>query len=982
MNDIFKTLGFTKDNGLYVTKEREWLDIFPNRIEEFFEGENSPDAFFCISNKPIILFYQEPKDKKKLFKSVWNFNESPIIFIVEADNIEIYSGFKYLKDRLSLLPIDYKEIENFKYLELITGKTWQDKKNSYKDRVDYHLLENIKSARNILLANGLENGLANKLIGKTIFTRYLIDRNVKLGYSTRHGYLSNDDFAKILENKEETEEFFTYLQDKFNGDVFKLTDSDYDRIDQSSIAILRELILGTEMSSGQMSLFDIYDFSIIPIEFISNVYELFIGEGNQKKAGAYYTPLFLVDYVLSQTIERYFKENPGEVNCKILDPACGSGIFLVEAYRKIIRQYLKNNPKLRTNSTKYKEAIKQLAKDNIFGIDKDVEAISVATFSIYLTMLHYQAPPDIEDFVFPSLKESNFFEGDFFDEKFNKHKSLKDIHFIIGNPPWQRGKKESGVGTLYLDYIKKRTENEAHQKFKVSTSNKEIAQAFLLRVSDFSAVKTKTAFIVTSKILYNLNAKNFRSYFLENYFIDKVFELAAVRKEIFASAKASAVVLFYHCAKGVNTDNNVIEHIALKRNRIFSMFKIFSIQRNDYKRVVQKKLKESDYLWKVLLYGNYLDYNFVQRLKKDDFVVGQGVNVGNRRNYDASHLIGKDTIEIGKDIFPYYITPGAKKWSHKKVERIRDKRLFVPPFLAITGGVSTRANPKNAISYKKRLYQDAVTGIKTEEKNIPILREISAVLSSSLFSYFAIQKTSTVGIDRRKVLDVERWEMPLITDNSDISILVEKVEMLQKKYHTKMDNLDLRKDELLEEIDSAIQRVDDKVLESFNLSDEEKSLIDYATEITIPMIMNRKGYESIFTAIEPDGRELKEYVQVFFDRFDETFNNIGLYLTAEIWYSRDIIGIFFKEMIEPAKERVKILQNANNSLFIEKIASLGVEKITEKLFVQKDIRGFEEDGFYIIKPNERRLWHNAISYLDMYEFADAIFRAGREETNV
>ncbi len=54
-------------------------------------------------------------------------------------------------------------------------------------------------------------------------------------------------------------------------------------------------------------------------------------------------------------------------------------------------------------------------------------------------------------------------------------------------------------------------------------------------------------------------------------------------------------------------------------------------------------------------------------------------------------------------------------------------------------------------------------------------------------------------------------------------------------------------------------------------------------------------------------------------------------------------------------------------------------RITDQLFVQKDIRGFEKDFFYVFKPNEKRLWHKAISHLDVNEFSDAMLRTGGEK---
>lgn len=57
--------------------------------------------------------------------------------------------------------------------------------------------------------------------------------------------------------------------------------------------------------------------------------------------------------------------------------------------------------------------------------------------------------------------------------------------------------------------------------------------------------------------------------------------------------------------------------------------------------------------------------------------------------------------------------------------------------------------------------------------------------------------------------------------------------------------------------------------------------------------------------------------------------------------------------------------------------NLSSMRITDQLFVQKDIRGFEKEFFYIFKPNEKRLWHKAIAHVDVNEFDDAMLRAGR-----
>lgn len=234
---------------------------------------------------------------------------------------------------------------------------------------------------------------------------------------------SKNEFCDLLGDKRRTIQLLNYLKDHFNGEAFLLEDAQLEAVPDKAFKILQQLMRGDEIGTRQRSLFDTYNFSIIPVEFISNVYEHFIGGENQAKKGAYYTPLFLVDYIISETVEKYFKENPKEYNCKILDPACGSGIFLVEALRRMIERYRVINETTSGNTNDFKEVLRKLAEENIFGIDQeeDGNAINVAIFSVYLALLDYQEPKEIENFKFPKLLNRNFFINDFFnlDEDFN-----------------------------------------------------------------------------------------------------------------------------------------------------------------------------------------------------------------------------------------------------------------------------------------------------------------------------------------------------------------------------------------------------------------------------------------------------------------------------------------------------------------------------------------------------------------------------------
>ncbi|NOR44846.1 MAG: hypothetical protein GQ534_04600 [Candidatus Delongbacteria bacterium] len=1005
LKDIYKKLNMTSENGLNIIEENKWKGKLPKRLEFLIEEKLKPNAFFCFDNKPLVLFYDSPKDRKKLFKDIWNFNESAIVIINESESIEIYNGFSYLKNEETLEKLaDKNKIEDFSYFNIVTGKSISEyeKVFSNKNRVDYYLLDNIREAHDILIDTyNLDSSIANALIGKCIFIRYLIDREVKLNFENQSRIWTNDEFCDLLSDKVKLLRFFSYFRTQFNGEAFLRNDDKLKDIPIEAFSVLNDLLKGTELSSGQQSLFDIYDFSIIPVEFISNVYEHFIGKENQAEKGAYYTPKFLVDYILSETVEKYFDDNSGEYNCKILDPSCGSGIFLVEGLRRIIEQYLELNNNKITKST-----LKKIAEENIFGIDKDEKAINVAIFSIYLALLDYQNPKEIENFTFPNLiKNGNFHIEDFFDQKaeFDTDFRNKKFDFILGNPPWKRGATDDNLFLKYIEFRKNKEILTDHFNKEVYISNKEIAQAFLLRTSDFSGEKTKCALIVTSKTLYNLTAVKFRKYFLYNFFIDKVFELAPVRREVFDKSNGKAIapasILFFRYSNGKNTESNELAHLCLKPNRLFSLFKIFVLQRSDIKKVIQKRLMDYDWLWKVLVYGSYMDFNFINRLRDDyktiddlighgdEFLVKQGLKIkdGNKKN-DVKELQGMAYLKTNA-LNQNFINPQNDTWTENQVGYIyKDNKgnyskLFTPPILLIRGGVSNRFESVAAISYKKLVFKSSLTAIKTDNSNLPILKTISALLNSTLFSYNILQTGSSVGIERDESEDKEKWLMPY-ADNPKFIETIEQIENINSTiYKEKQKPLNPKVPKLESNKLKHIDKLNKEVFKSFDLNEQEYALIDYSINFTIPLIMKHKGYEqNLFSPIHFNGKLLNDYINVFLSRFKHSFKE--KHLKAEIWHTNNIIGIFFKvETKKSSKNKTIEWKKHGNDDLLKKIASLGTEKITENLFIQKDIRGFEKEGFYIIKPNEIKLWHKAMAYLDVNEFMDAILKAGKEVVN-
>lgn len=971
MQTTHEKLGISDENGLYFFADKKYKNILSRRVEKIIEEKLQPESFFIFEKKVLILFYENvlPDQKELIFKRCWNFGETPIVIFSNHGSLEVYNGFSYVVENKSLQEVS-SNISNLNYISIINGDFFNNASKDFeqKDKVDYHLLRNIKEARDLLIAKKLNISTANALIGRMIFIRYLIDREVMLKFENNYKALTNNDLIDILNSRERTYNLFLYLKskDNFNGDWFPIADEENEIVKIEHLKILKYLVSGYDFQKKQGTLFDIYDFSIIPIEFISNVYESFIGAENQSENGAYYTPTFLVDYVLNHTIDNYFKDNPDAYDCKVLDPACGSGIFLVETLRKLVAQYEKV-----TNAKISQDALIKLVKQNIFAIDKDQDAVLISIFSIYLTMLDYQEPRDIEQFTFPNLRESNFFNNDFFDVSAKYNEILKEnkIDFIIGNPPYKRG---GGKGSLIESYIKTREKTE---NINVGYSNEEIAQLFLIRVSDFCQHSTEIAFIVNSKIFYNANSRNFRYYFLNNFRLKHVLELSSVRKEIFVSANTPVAIVAYKYAGRTKCQvNDHIDYMSLKPNPFFSKLKMLLLSKNDYKRVQQSKLIKYDYLWKILVYGSYLDFNLITRLKESFPTIesaidqkAQGIIVGKNGKKSVKHYLGLPQIET-KEIGPFIIKETNSKWDAEFVHRDREvnKEIFEAPSLLISKGVSRLLEMKAGILHYNAIFTDSITAVKS--KDIDVLYNILGLINSSYLKYYLFNTASSIGIEREQIHNIEKFAAPYIFSDGIVDV-VKKIELHQQNYKS------YESPDLFSSLDT-VQKVDynylladlnNRISEDLYLNTEEQALVDYATNIMIPWVMGTNPSQA-FAKLQKNDSSIEEYIDIFLSHYGRIYKELNQFFQAQVYYNQNAIGIYFKVLNRKPKSLIEWVDEPN----IQNFLHLGSYQKLTNLFVQKDIKGFEKDGFYVIKPNENRHWHRAMGYLDFYEFRNAI----------
>lgn len=1063
--DIHKKLGLNLENGLFIRKADS---IGANiGLQELYDGDFSnyksnykveyalkklqPQSIYLFNNEPLLLFFDFSKKievdfNHQLSRDIWNFNKSAIIFVNTPVELNIYNGFKYedsgflqLLDVVKTVKEEFK-LESYSYWKIVTNELWNLKDELFrkKNRVDVKLLENIKSTREILINKNnpeptLSEKHANRVIGRLIFVRYLLDRNVSLDYNgIGKDFLTKEKLPQLILQKENLYNFFEYLLTRFKGDLLPLN-GEQNVISNYHLEVLSNLFAGDEITSNQKSLFNVFDFDFIPIELISNIYETFLGE-KQDKDKAFYTPPFLVDYILEQTVKPFVaKQNlSSKISCKTVDFTCGSGIFLCETLRTLINRYLElENPD--KSSIEFKNKIKELVKENIFGNDVNQEAIEIAKFSLFITLLDYfENPKDIEGFEFPEIVD-NFYNLDVFDEKLNEIFGLDkqvNVDFILGNPPWGKVKE-----SRYLDYINEREKKESELKkdiwlksnnsvvrFKpvdTGIGNKEFAQAFLLRLSDFSSENTECQVIVTSKLLYNLQASDFRNYLLNKFAIKEVLEISSVRHQIFANAVGPAAILKFKYAFGQETSENVIEYISLKPNSFFAIFKSILIEKYDYKEIIQKELIENDWLWKVLVYGHILDYKFVKRLRnKSSYPTTIGDLIENKENKD-SPLYGSVGIKVNKkgkvscakhlkglyfiqtrsnnstsksDLKRFYIDFSKQTtWEKDEAAEVRIEKLFKsPPALLIKIGFTNDFKIVSAISNVSAVFTNSIYAIISKDKKGPLLENLLGLINSKLMTFYMVMCGSSIGVEREQLINKELFPFPVV-DNDNLSVFIKNlikirrlIEIHRRAYRS--NQAIIQQYENL--FDHTEKELNKWIAHVYDLSETEKSLMDYTQEITIPILQakskvfrnirtNKKLFRPYIAVSEP---EIIDYINIFKEHFSSLFkDSIKSHLNARVFQSENVIAIEFN--LSSIKAPIEWIIDSETGNTLELLAGFGFQKVSAELFIQKDIKSLKRDSFSVLKINQYKYWHKAIAHLDVVEFSEAMVQSQIQQHN-
>ena len=426
-------------------------------------------AVFCVQDVPTIVLlsvdHYDPAAVASLRAALWNQGLASLLVVLSGDTVRVFSLARTPRSRDAAddsrclveelhAATDALALRNLVYAAE-SGHYWEKHADHFrpKERVDRVLLDNLTQSHKLLCAEGLSTAAAQALLVQAMFVAWLEDREiVGAGYFRDVSNARAGDFQTLLRSGdvESLEGLFQALRNDFNGDLFFApcsfdTDDRGPRLDPSHLEILARFRSGREEMQGRSGQYRFwpYDFKYIPIELISAVHDRFLAERgpDRRTSGAYYTPTFLADTVVSHAWDRL---SPAvRDGGRFLDPACGSGIFLVRLFQRLCEHRRAGR---RGRKIPWNDLLDVLSR--LQGRDVDGGAVRVAVFSLYVALLEEVTPPDLRALmergrILPPLHGKTLRREDFF----SVEPDDAPVDAIVGNPPWssRRGKSHSAL---------------------------------------------------------------------------------------------------------------------------------------------------------------------------------------------------------------------------------------------------------------------------------------------------------------------------------------------------------------------------------------------------------------------------------------------------------------------------------------------------------------------------------------------------------
>ncbi len=950
---------------------------------------------------PVVYICEAKSETeaRQIHKRVWNQNVVPFLLVVSPSWVRLYPGFKYDRDvsrdpREGALQVltDFNQISSqlsaLRADSVDSGLVWQAFADdaSQENRLDWRLLDNLGKLADWLRLDGVKDQrLSHAMVGKFVYLHYLRQRDIlsdsRLGQwnlDPEHIFTRLTTFTELVRNVDEW----------LNGSVFPISANKIREFGADRLGKMAAVFRGEEVMSGQLPLFDIYDFSFIPIETLSVIYEQFLhktlrpsGKSEGKVKGAYYTPVPLVNYML----DKLDSQKPLQSGMRVLDLSCGSGAFLVQCYRKLIER------RMRELGRRLRPAeLGRILTNNIFGVDIDEDACQIAELSLALTLLEYIDPPDLTEtrFQLPALRDRNVHCANAFDDAapWYVQGCTRRFQWIVGNPPWKD-----------LNPAKLEPDEELAWRWMLQnqpghpTGGNQLAEAFAWRASEVLDVEGCAALVLPAMTLFKYESLGFRKAFLLHHRLWSVGNFANLREVLFGGRSRLPAAAFFYSPQPASADEDVEDraietysplvanqpaaHASGHRKKTGNII----VNSSDVQEIAYSKVLGGDPLpWKLAMWGSALDAKVLQAVKRNFRTVGDIETAGRLtlsqgpelrdsagekdENEHHPELIGEAALDLGPLKRRRYLV----RFPKDSIRLLKDSEVFLRKRAGITRPLSVCRPPHVVVSESRNfaVYTEAFLvvparqiGIGSPSANRILLKAMALYLNSTFAMYHQFLKSPQSGIEKFVNTLTALRDLPVpFEDSADL----ERWDALYSRFA-----VDPTKDDF--DQTSFIDELNELVFDSLRLSSRARAAIEDLVRVRLGLVEGKVDQSAVKI---PSKDELETYARTLGDDLDHFISQ-----SSSTRHHVDILtgadsGLVAVELLEGIESKSVGNVWTDSSPEAHQLAETRrrlMEQRAQWLYFNRNLRIYEGLRTYILKPLQRFHWTRTQAIQDAAE---------------
>lgn len=718
----------------------------------FFEaGRNGRppvvQAFVFVSDGPA-----NDQNFGELHKRIWSWGGVPLLYRKTPGLVQLFRcahkpDFVSAKGQIVCKP--YKILKTagkissdpwWDATRLRNGTLWDDPKVS-KAMLDSRraahkrLLDEVKQLNDDLNVEGLlKRRLRRKMLILSLLIAYLEARGVFLPGYFGQFRLGATKFFQVLADGQSLIKLLADLEERFNGGVFNLDKADRESLrGNTQLAKFARLVEARQERTGQLTLWELYSFKDLPVELISQIYQIFVDDA----ATSVYTPPFLVRLMLDEALSWERLDRLEARNEIILDPCCGSGVFLVEAYKRLVLHWRSRNHWKRPPKSVLKSLLKR-----VHGIDMEGGAVELAAFSLYLALCDALEPEAIRASIklFPPLVGKTLHHSCFFEAK--EQSLVRDsVGVLTGNPPFTSNMSTLGAQRSYQRY----------EAVHGALPDKQLAYLFLNDGMEMVADGGVLSMLQQYNFLYNQQSLSFRRDFIKRWDVREVLDFISVRG-LFRRGGADTKVIVVVAEAGSPPVDRRILHATFRRSGRADAEQGFDVDYYDMHWLPRKLILMNDGVWRADLLGGGRVMAYVDRLKvfrtlgeyaeaeKWDF--GEGFIEGTRGiSRPADHIVGKKLLPSESLTLDGVDASAITKAPRKPIEGPRSAKRFTPPMLLVREHMDL---PHTLWRNYYLTYKNQIVGFCSPPSQIADLRTVSRWVTNArkpLQAYVAASST-------------------------------------------------------------------------------------------------------------------------------------------------------------------------------------------------------------------------------------------------